>query len=319
MLQVPNNGENILNWARKATKEINSNIIHNGIGIRVLRSPQGTNISITSVKKTTSTDGGYNMPFDVLPGEAVKQGDEETSQRVVKIMTCGHESNILYTIGSQTKRIRPLNYDTYEKELTVSLPSLPDNENEGEGEEGEDDSNVIYIVVKFNYTESEESESEEDNYFPHDYDFDVINDIDSPEDIMSNEDGFQMIPIAYIQAVKSVVPEEDSGTEEEEPEPEPEVAGAYRTTFVQQDIEYALVQMYHGDIHLFWKGPAELSTCSVGEVQGGSAGTFDVYLEEWDGSTETVRVCACDLACTSYIPAGTKIIAHPIETRYIGE
>ncbi len=358
MLQSPKSGDNILAWAKNATKEINSNTIHNGIGIKVLRTPQGTNISVQPSAKSKGSSPSTRMPFDVLLGEPVMNGQQESNSRIVRIMTCGQESNILYTIGKQTKRIRPWNYDTYEKELTVPLPSLPDEEEEGgnepepepqgisrrdgegEGEdEDEEDSNVVYIVVTFNYVDSEETQSDDENdkYFPHDYDFDFIKNIDNPEDIMSDNDGFQMIPIAYIQAIKSVAQEdeEEEGGNEPKPEPQgisrrdgegegedeegPTIGGAYRTTFIQNDIEYALVQMYHGDIHLFWKGPGKLTTCSVGEVQSGEGGTFMVYLEEWDGNEEEVRVCACDLACTSYIPAGTKIIAHPIETRYIGE
>jgi hypothetical protein len=161
---------------------------------------------------------------------------------------------------------------------------------------------------------------------------------------MSDDTGFQKIPIAYIRAVRRLDEEEEEeeeggddsggdgesnegssdasgdseGSEEEETEGGP-TDGAYKTVFVQNNIEYVLVQLYHGDIHLFWKGPGQLSTCSVGEVQGGEGGTFTVSIEEWDGNYEDVRVCACDLACTSYIPAGTRIVAHPIETRYIGE
>lgn len=346
MLQVPNNGDNILNWARQATREINSNILHNGVGIRVLRSPQGTNLSITSVKKTTSAvDGSFNMPFDVLPGEEVLDGGGVTQQRKFYIKTNGAESNLLYSIDEETKRINPLNHTMYEVPLTVALPII-----QSDNEEVEKKPRIVYIVVVLEYSDSEsESEDDEGRYFPMDYTFDFATDEElKEEDVLSDDKGFQKIPIAYIQAVRKLDEEEEDeggddeggdsnegvsglsrdgegggeGTNEEEEDDEESggpTDGAYRTSFVQNNTEYVLVQLYHGDIHLFWKGPSKLSTCSVGEVEGGEGGTFSVNLEEWDGSTETVRVCACDLACTSYIPAGTKIIAHPIETRYIGE
>lgn len=333
MLQVPNNGENILNWARRATKEINSNIIHNGIGIRVLRSPQGTNLSLTSGKKTTSAvDSGFIMPFDVLLGEEVLDGGEVTQQRKFYIKTNGAESNLLYTIGEETKRINPLNHTMYKVPLTIALPMIQSG-----SEEVVEEPRIVYIVVKLEYSESEEYENKK---FPMDYTFDFADDL-KEEDTMSDDTGFQKIPIAYIQAVRRLDEEEEEGgddsggdgesnesssdasgdsegSEEEEEEGGP-TDGAYKTVFVQNNIEYVLVQLYHGDIHLFWKGPGQLSTCSVGEVQGGEGGTFIVSIEEWDGNYEDVRVCACDLACTSYIPAGTRIVAHPIETRYIGE
>lgn len=64
MLQSPKSGDNILAWAKNATKEINSNTIHNGIGIKVLRTPQGTNISVQPSAKGKGSSPVHFMPFD---------------------------------------------------------------------------------------------------------------------------------------------------------------------------------------------------------------------------------------------------------------
>lgn len=331
MLKLPSNGENILNWARQATKEINSNIVHNGIGIKVVRSPQGTNISVKpSEKGGGAVASSWNMPFDVILGPAIEdQHGQVSNARQIRIMTNGAEPTLLYTVSQVTKRINPLNHSTYEVDMTIPLPALPDPESSGTEEDP--NTGLVYIVVKLEYSDGEEDTF--DQLFPIDYTFDTTGDLDA-EDIISDQDGFQKIPIAYIQAVRSLEPEEegegegdggdsgegDSGEDEEEEESdEPKVEGAYRTSFTQNNIQYVLVQLFHGDMHLFWKGPGQLTTCSVGTVVSGEGGTFTVNLEEWDGSEGERRVCACDLACTSYIPADTKIIAHPIETRYIGE
>ena len=310
MLTYPKSGDNILKWAKDATREINANHLQNGIGVKVTRGPNGTNLVVLPGDKN-KVKGEWFMPFDVIDGgETALSGSND---RNFEVMTCGGESNILYTIGKESRRIPPWE-SLYRKGLTVTLPV----------EEG----GKVYFVAVFQYESSEsgsesgsgsgsESGSEEEgDGFPINYIINTEGDLTDAK--ICDDDGYKMIPFAYVEKLKD--PEDDEGSEEEEEEPEaPPIDGAYRTMFTQNEKNYALVQMYHGDIHLEMRGTGGLSTCSVGTVTGGAGGTFTVWLEQWDGTEDEVRVCACDLACTSMIPNGTKIIAHPIETRYVGE
>ena len=97
MLQSPKSGDNILAWARNATKEINSNTIHNGIGIKVLRTPQGTNISVKSVKSVKGSPGNNSeMPFDVN----FKEFNENDNKIYVEVKY----GDVYYNLGTLTTR-----------------------------------------------------------------------------------------------------------------------------------------------------------------------------------------------------------------------
>ena len=315
MLQSPKSGDNILAWAKNATKEINSNTIHNGIGIKVLRTPQGTNISVQPSTKVKSKTDLPVMPFDVrLDGDA-QIYDEETGQPVKAVAcivsTCGPQSNVIYTIGANTRFI-PFYHDEYEEPITVTLPS--------------DVGGRIFIVVEFVYDTREEdsssgSDSEDSNndwptqYVIHTYVFG--DDEEAPGSAISDGLGYRLIPIAYIEKIKDA--ESDSGSEEEEEEVEPlAMKGAKTTIFSQNDDVFKLVQVHHGNIKLFRQFSGGVSSCRIGDVTGGSSGIFTCDLLTFDGLTEYARVCACDLAMTSNIPTGTRIVAHPIDTPYIG-
>lgn len=315
MLQSPKSGDNILTWARNATKEINSNTIHNGIGIKVLRTPQGTNISVQPSKTKSGTTDLPVMPFDVrLDGDA-QAYDEETGQPVQAVAcivsTCGPQSNVIYTIGANTRFI-PFYHDEYEETITVALPTSVGGR--------------IFIVVEFVYDEQDEdSESgsdESNNDWPTQYIIQTYVFDDDEEEAggsISDGLGYRRIPIAYIEKIKDA--ESDSGSEEEEEEEEEEplaMKGAKVTIFSKDAGVFKLVQVHHGNIKLFKQFSGGVSSCRIGDVTGGSSGIFTCDLLTFDGLTEYARVCACDLAMTSYIPIGTRIVAHPIDTPYIG-
>lgn len=318
MLQSPKSGDNILAWARNATKEINSNIIHNGIGIKVLRTPQGTNISVQpSTKAKSGTTDLPVMPFDVRVDGDAQISDGETGQPVQAVAcivsTCGPQSNVIYTIGANTRFI-PFYHDEYEETVTVALPTSVGGR--------------IFIVVEFVYGAQDEdsgsgSGSDESNndwptqYIIQTYEFD--DDEEEAGSAISDGLGYRRIPIAYIEKIKDA--ESDSGSEEEEEEePEPlAMKGAKVTIFSPKDAGvFKLVQVHHGNIKLFKQFSGGVSTCRIGDVTGGSSGIFTCDLLTFDGLTEYARVCACDLAMTSNIPIGTRIVAHPIDTPYIG-
>lgn len=304
MLQSPKSGDNILTWAKNATKEINSNTIHNGIGIKVLRTPQGTNISVQPTSKTKVKTDLPVMPFDVrLDGDSSTStdGTEPTPAVTCVVSTCGPQSNVIYTIGANTKFI-PFYHDELEESIGVALP--------------EDVGGRIFIVVEFTYGGDTETS---DSDWPVQYiisTFAFDDDDDDPGASISDGLGYRRIPIAYIEKIKDA---EEEGETEPEPEPEPLVIEGARTTiFSREDGVFKLVQVHHGNIKLFKQFEGGLSTCRIGEVTGGSSGIFTCDLLTFDGLTEYARVCACDLAMTSNIPIGTRIVAHPIDTPYIG-
>ena len=99
MLQVPNNGENILNWARHATREINSNIIHNGIGVKVTRSPQGTNLIVEPRGKGGGGTSISRMPFDC---HLVEQAEDSLACEVHIL-----KGSLFYGSGHSLVEIQP--------------------------------------------------------------------------------------------------------------------------------------------------------------------------------------------------------------------
>lgn len=96
MLSAPQSGERILSWAQQATKEINSNIVHNGIGIKVTRGPNGTNISTTGGSIPPSVPR-TKMPFDAL----FQDQTDKSRAIVVRVLT----GNLYYGLGNYWSEI----------------------------------------------------------------------------------------------------------------------------------------------------------------------------------------------------------------------
>ena len=278
MLQVPNNGDNSLNWARQATKEINSNIIHNGIGVRVLRSPQGTNISLTSVKKTTSAIDGSTMPFDCTLVE-----HEEGSLSAEVHVLCG---KLFYAIENGVVEIPPedlIGEDYWDLNLT-----LADN---------------LAIGIQCTYDSESETQIPE-SFTVGEIPYDPYN----AQDGWLDADGIHYFPLVrfikvgseqeyngpYIFSIK--VPSEDegsSGTEEEE----------------QKFDTYYAIQSHHGDVYF------DNNDCAawIGEVRNGSNGSF--YVVTVDGSgTNSTTIHAVELAGSCTFPYGSRVIVHRIMT-----
>ena len=99
MLQSPKSGDNILAWAKNATKEINSNTIHNGIGIKVLRTPQGTNISVQPSAKGKGSSPIHWMPFDC----SLQEQEEDSLSCQVHIL----KGSLFYGAGNSLVEVQP--------------------------------------------------------------------------------------------------------------------------------------------------------------------------------------------------------------------
>lgn len=115
MLQSPKSGDNILTWAKNATKEINSNIIHNGIGIKVLRTPQGTNISVQPSAKGKGSSPVHWMPFDC----SLQEQTEDSLACEVHIL----KGSLFYGSGHNLVEIQPTGVvanDYWDLNITVS-------------------------------------------------------------------------------------------------------------------------------------------------------------------------------------------------------
>lgn len=115
MLQSPKSGDNILAWAKNATKEINSNTIHNGIGIKVLRTPQGTNISVQPSAKGKGSSPSTRMPFDC----SLIEQTEDSLACEVHIL----KGSLFYGSGHSLVEIQPTGVvanDYWDLSITVS-------------------------------------------------------------------------------------------------------------------------------------------------------------------------------------------------------
>jgi hypothetical protein len=115
MLQSPKSGDNILTWAKNATKEINSNTIHNGIGIKVLRTPQGTNISVQPSAKGKGSSPSTRMPFDC----SLIEQTEDSLACEVHIL----KGSLFYGSGHSLVEIQPTGVvanDYWDLSITVS-------------------------------------------------------------------------------------------------------------------------------------------------------------------------------------------------------
>ena len=100
MLKSPKSGDNVLAWAKDATKEINSNIVHNGIGIKVLRTPQGTNISVQPSVKGKGSSPSTRMPFDC---SLIEQTEDSTAIEVHIL-----KGSLFYGSGNDLVEIQPM-------------------------------------------------------------------------------------------------------------------------------------------------------------------------------------------------------------------
>ena len=113
MLAVPQSGNNILTWARQATKEINSNIIQNGIGVKVNRTLNGTNLVVQPGDKSKPSNARLFMPFDAL----LHYQTEKSSAIVVRVLT----GNLYYGLGNYWSEIPQANLTGDYWDVSVSV------------------------------------------------------------------------------------------------------------------------------------------------------------------------------------------------------
>ena len=278
MLAAPQSGERILSWAQQATKEINSNIVHNGIGIKVTRGPNGTNISTTGNNIRPSVTKRQTMPFDCQLIE-----HEDDSLAIEVHVLCG---KLFYAIENGVVEIPPedlIGEDYWDLNLT-----LADN---------------LTIGIQCTYDSESETQIPE-SFTVGEIPYDPYN----AQDGWLDADGIHCFPLVrfikvgseqeyngpYIFSIK--VPSEDegsSGTEEEE----------------QKFDTYYAIQSHHGDVYF------DNNDCAawIGEVRNGSNGSF--YVVTVDGSgTNSTMIHAVELAGSCTFPYGSRVIVHRIMT-----
>lgn len=281
MLQSPKSGDNILAWARNATKEINSNTIHNGIGIKVLRTPQGTNISVKSGRNVKGSAGDNSeMPFDVN----FKEFNENDKKIYVEVKY----GDVYYNLGTLTSKITPL------KDVHKEVYSFGLDEGEAEGD------TRILLGLTFNYSDSE------DNMFPETWSFDVVP--DSKDEAYSDITGVKYFPLFLV--IVHALPE---GTEVEDTFDASEYPVAWQTT-VNDGIGDKLVvgiQLYHGDVHVTYSVGAPVIAEISGESSAGSYTASAMDFNQETGTTGDFTIQVCELAYTDALPAGSRVIAHP--------
>ena len=281
MLQSPKSGDNILAWARKATKEINSNIIHNGIGIKVLRTPQGTNISVKSGRNVKGSAGDNSeMPFDVN----FKEFNENDNKIYVEVKY----GDVYYNLGTLTTKVTPL------KDVHKEVYSFGLEEGESEGD------NMILLGLTFNYSDSE------DGMFPETWSFDVVP--DSEDEAYSDITGVKYFPLFLV--IVHTLPE---GTEVDDTFDPSEYPVAWQTTVNDGTGDKLIVgiQLYHGDVHVTYSVGAPV----IAEISGeSSAGSYTASAMDFNQETGTIgdfTIQVCELAYTDALPAGSRVIAHP--------
>lgn len=298
MLTAPKSGDNVLNWAKNATREINSNIIHNGIGVKVTRTPNGTNLVVEGNGKSKSSSGEtWSMPFDVKYSgmdSSLSGSSSLSATQFFTVLTNGAQSNVYYTIGNETQEITPW-ITGYEVKLSAELPENVGDKN--------------YFCITFDYEHETDVSAKE---FPITYSIETKTDLSG----MSDDLGYRFLPFAYIQKIDIPDPEDE--------DPEPVIGGAYKTVFSvgegEAEEDFALVQMYHGNFQLVIGGGGSATDVKVARVQSQSRnGIFSVRIFEPDGSYSSNEIlCPCDIALTTELPAYTRILAHPVETLYLG-
>lgn len=112
MLTYPKNGDNVLKWAREATREINSNHIQNGIGVKVTRTPNGTNLIVKSENATTS--GSISkMPFD----GSLSEHTGDSSSAVIKVL----KGSLFYVLAGEVAEVPHANLTDDYWNVSVTL------------------------------------------------------------------------------------------------------------------------------------------------------------------------------------------------------
>lgn len=287
MLQSPKSGDNILAWAKNATKEINSNTIHNGIGIKVLRTPQGTNISVQPGGKGGGTAGvASQMPFDVSFDHY-----DPSSQRVYLKVKHG---DLYYNLGPSTTQVAAL-ADMPEEIVSFEL----DVENE---------INLI-LGLQFNYNDSTEGDG---TYAPENWTFTALPSIG--DESYTDLRGIKYYPIFCLKSNNDPEDEEEdeggSGgffTDAEYP-----VKFSFDVVTSNRTNHILGIQLYHGDIWVSYSDGA----CFIGEVSSETQiGEFSANILDFGASTggqTNVRVNALEMAYTDALPAGARVIVHPV-------
>lgn len=280
MLQSPKSGDNILAWAKNATKEINSNTIHNGIGIKVLRTPQGTNISVQPSAKRKGSSPAHEMPFDVN----FKEFNENDNKIYVEVKY----GDVYYNLGTLTTKVTPL------KDVHKEVYSFGLEEGESEGD------NMILLGLTFNYSDSE------DGMFPETWSFDVVS--DSEDEAYSDLTGVKYFPLFLV--IVHAIPE---GTEVEDTFDPSEYPVAWQTTVNDGTGDKLIVgiQLYHGDVHVTYSVGAPVIAEISGESSAGSYTASAMDFNQETGTTGEFTIQVCELAYTDSLPAGSRVIAHP--------
>lgn len=280
MLQSPKSGDNILAWAKNATKEINSNTIHNGIGIKVLRTPQGTNISVQPSTKGKGSLPAREMPFDVR----FKEFNENDNKVYVEVKY----GDVYYNLGTLTTKVTPL------KDVHKEVYSFGLDEGEAEGD------TIILLGLTFNYSDSE------DSMFPETWNFGVIP--DSKDEAYSDFTGVKYFPLFLV-----IVHTLPTDPEEEDTFEASEYPVAWQTTVNDGTGDKLVVgiQLYHGDVHISYSVGAPV----IAEISGeSSAGSYSAIAMDFNQETGTIgefTIQVCELAYTDALPAGSRVIAHP--------
>lgn len=244
MLYTPKEGQNILRWAKEATKEINSNHIQNGIGVKVTRTTNGTNLIVHPGDKSKPSKG-IKMPFDCQLIE-----HEADSLAIEVHVLCG---KLFYAVENGMVEIPPENLigeDFWDLGLT-----LADN---------------LTIGISCNY------DPEAETIVPDSFTVSEIPSDPSEEWLTAN--GLHCYPLVrftkvgpnqeyegpFIFSIQVPHDGEGGGSESEEPE---------------FDTYYA-IQSHHGDV-LFDNNDC---AAWIGEVRSGSNGTFAVSTVDSSGT-----------------------------------
>lgn len=280
MLQSPKSGDNILTWAKNATKEINSNTIHNGIGIKVLRTPQGTNVSVQPSAKGKSSSTAHEMPFDVR----FKEFNVNDNKVYVEIKY----GDVYYNLGTLTSKVTPLK-DVHKEEYSFGL-----DEGEAEGD------TIILLGLTFNYSDSE------DGMFPETWNFDVVP--DSEDEAYSDLTGVKYFPLFLV-----IVHTLPTDPEEKDTFDASDYPVAWQTTVNDGTGDKLIVgiQLYHGDVHVTYSVGAPVIAEISGESSAGSYSASTMDLNQETGTTGEFTIQVCELAYTDALPAGSRVIAHP--------
>ena len=276
MLYTPASGQNILRWAKEATKEINSNRIQNGLGVLVTRTPNGTNLVVHPGKGGKGA-AATSMPFDCQLVE-----HEADSLAFEVHVLCG---KLFYAIENGVVEVPPedlIGEGYWDLNLT-----LADN---------------LTIGIQCTYDSESETQIPE-SFTVGEIPYDPYN----AQDGWLDANGLHCFPLVrfikigpeqeyngpYIFSIR--VPSDDEGSSGAEEE--------------QKFDTYYAIQSHHGDVYF------DNNDCAawIGEVRNGSNGSY--YVVTVDGSgTESSVIHAVELAGSSTFPYGSRVIVHRIMT-----